>query len=198
MILQLSAFYLDTYAGLNVMTLICMRKLQLSSLLKQSMYTMSRHKCVYIDPWRMSQRLLSGHLPLQMFHRITPTTPLRGSGEARRYRVNKHKVKINICIWMDLTLTRESKLKVRETFHVQPSVCAVISPRGGVPVRPFLCLSQPVSCADTHIRQQQTITLGNHFCCGVKAGANITLGGMFDITTETPSVSNHNKAICSA
>lgn len=25
-----------------------------------------------------------------------------------------------------------------------------------------------------------------------------TLGGMFDITTETPSVINHNKTICSA
>lgn len=167
-------------------------------LIKTKPYTMSRHKCVYIDPRRMSQRLLSGHLPSQMFHRITPTTPLRGSGEAI-YRINKHKVKINICIWMDLaTDTWEQIQSLRETFHAQPSVCAVTSPHGGVPVRPFLCLSQPVSCADTHIRQQPAIKLGNNFCSGVKAGANITLGGMFDITTETPSVSNHNMAICSA
>lgn len=65
----------------------------------------------------------------------------------------------------------------------------------------FLLASFTLSQADTHIRRQQTEKerkKEKKFCFGVKSGANITLCGMFDITTETPSVSNHNKAICSA
>ena len=68
----------------------------------------------------------------------------------------------------------------------------------------FLLASFTLSRADTHIRRQQTKKKKKKrkqekkFCFGVKSGANITLCGMFDITTETPSVSNHNKAICSA
>ena len=51
----------------------------------------------------MSPRLLSGHLPSQMFNWITPMTPPRGSPESQRRRhINKHE-KINICNWMDLT-----------------------------------------------------------------------------------------------
>lgn len=149
----------------------------------------------------MSLRLLSGHLPSQMFNWITPMTPPRGSSESQRRHINKHK-KINICIWMDLTAktlvdTWEVIQGLSKIFHVEPFDCTVILAIYGSYGSFFLaCFS--LSCADTHIRQQQTIKLWNNFCFGVKAGANIIMCGMFDITTETPSVSNHNKAICSA
>lgn len=66
----------------------------------------------------MSPRLLSGHLPSQMFNGITPMTPPRGLYEPQRRHINKHE-KINICIWTDLAVdTREEIQSLAKTFHV--------------------------------------------------------------------------------
>lgn len=41
-------------------------------------------------------------------------------------------------------------------------------------------------------------TLSGQSASEINGNWGPTLGGMFGITTDTPSVSNHNKAICSA
>lgn len=155
----------------------------------------------------MSPRLLSGHLPSQMFNWITPMTPPRGSPESQRRRhINKHE-KINICNWMDLTAKdsgwymRGNPKPIRDS-----SCCTVILAAYGRRALMGLfspCFFHSKPCWHTHKtaadqKKKKKRKQEKKFCFGVKSGANITLCGMFDITTETPSVSNHNKAICSA
>lgn len=134
---------------------------------------------------RISLRLLSGHLPSQMFNWITPKTPPPGSSDSQRRHINKHK-EINISVWIDFS----AKTLVDTWGDIQTcgaSDCAVmLAVYGSMKTSDGLhldCFSR--NCSDTHSRQQQTIKLWHNFCFRVKARANMTMRGMFDVTTET-------------